>query len=147
MTKCEVLLSYAKLFVSFGQKQKENSSILFARGFAHNGSTVDILVPLWKIWGFHSAKQSGGHMYLTIYRATECQHWQAFDRPRHLLRAWLVQRMVTLTWRVVRTCYFAKLRPCSSIIVGISFASRPLYFVVIQFIVLHLVVVSLCVAS
>ena len=31
MTKCEVLLSYAKLFVSFGQKHKENSSILIAR--------------------------------------------------------------------------------------------------------------------
>ena len=48
MTKCEVLLSYAKLFVSFGQKQKENSSILIARGFAHNSSTVTILVPLWR---------------------------------------------------------------------------------------------------
>ena len=49
-----------------------------------------------------------------------------------------------------RTCYFAKqhkLRPCASIIVDVSFASRPLYFVVIQFIVLNLVVVSLCVDS
>ena len=31
MTKCEVLLSFEKLFVSFGQKHKENSSILIAR--------------------------------------------------------------------------------------------------------------------
>ena len=46
MTKCEVLFSYAKLFVSFGHKQKENSTILIARGFAHNISTVTILVPL-----------------------------------------------------------------------------------------------------
>ena len=49
MTKCEVLLSYAKQIVSFGQKQKENSSILITRGFTHNSSTVNImLVPLWR---------------------------------------------------------------------------------------------------
>ena len=45
----------------------------------------------------------------------------------------------------MRTCYFAKFRPCASIIVYASFACRPLYFVVIEFIVLYLVVVSLCV--
>ena len=41
-----------------------------------------------------------------------------------------------------RTCYFAKVRPCASIIVYASFACLPLYFVVIEFIVLDLVVVS-----
>ena len=46
-----------------------------------------------------------------------------------------------------RTCYFAKLRPCASIIVYASFACLPLYFVAIEFIVLDLVVVSLCVNS
>ena len=45
MTKCQVLLSYAKLIVSFGQKQKENSSIMIALGFEHDWSIVNILVP------------------------------------------------------------------------------------------------------
>ena len=65
--KCQVLLSYAKLIVSFGQKQKENSSIMIALGFEHDWSIVNILVPpdSSNARGSHSPNQSGGDLFVS----------------------------------------------------------------------------------